>query len=92
MQIVAEDVYWCFMKRNFEHKHIFVYFCLIFHLGTICSWPDNSKVDKGYTAVIICADEVAVTAGLSGTAPAIVNMDPMRTTILVRMPRQHYKI
>ena len=39
---------------------------------------ENSQAEKGYAEVIIGADEVAVAASRSGTAHAIVNMDPMR--------------
>uniref|UniRef100_A0A7C9DM85 Cupin type-1 domain-containing protein n=1 Tax=Opuntia streptacantha TaxID=393608 RepID=A0A7C9DM85_OPUST len=41
---------------------------------------ENSQVaGKGYAEVIISADEVAVTASPSGTAHALVNMDPVKT-------------
>lgn len=44
---------------------------------------ENSQVEKGYAEVIIGADEVAVAASPSGTAHAIVNMDPVRSTFLL---------
>lgn len=41
---------------------------------------ENSKVaGKGYAEVIIGADEVAVATSPSGTAHALVNVDPVRT-------------
>lgn len=45
---------------------------------------ENSKVaDKGYGEVIIGADEVAVAASPSGTAHALVNIDPVRSTFFL---------
>lgn len=45
---------------------------------------ENSEVgDKGYAEVIIGADEVAVVASPKGTAHALVNIDPIRTTFLL---------
>ncbi|XP_022967892.1 uncharacterized protein LOC111467267 [Cucurbita maxima] len=45
---------------------------------------ENSKVgDKGYAEVIISADEVAVAASPRGTAHALINMDPVRTTLFL---------
>ncbi|XP_038882191.1 uncharacterized protein LOC120073413 [Benincasa hispida] len=45
---------------------------------------ENSKVgDKGYAEVIIGADEVAVAASPRGTAHALINMDPVRTTLFL---------
>ena len=42
---------------------------------------ENSEVgDKGYAEVIIGADEVAVAASPRGTAHALINMDPARST------------
>ncbi|GAB4851824.1 hypothetical protein Ancab_031223 [Ancistrocladus abbreviatus] len=45
---------------------------------------ENSQViGKGYAEVIINADEVAVAASPSGTAHALVNLDPLRTTFFL---------
>ncbi|KAL2895675.1 UDP-2-acetamido-2 6-beta-L-arabino-hexul-4-ose reductase [Bienertia sinuspersici] len=45
---------------------------------------ENSKIaDKGYAEVVIGADEVAVAASPSGTAHALVNVDPIRTAYLL---------
>ncbi|XP_004287211.1 PREDICTED: uncharacterized protein LOC101312662 [Fragaria vesca subsp. vesca] len=45
---------------------------------------ENSKVDdKGYAEVTIGADEVAVAASRSGTAHAIINIDPVRTAYFI---------
>ncbi|KAG6595452.1 hypothetical protein SDJN02_11465 [Cucurbita argyrosperma subsp. argyrosperma] len=42
---------------------------------------ENSEVgDKGYAEVIIGADEIAVAASPRGTAHALINMDPARST------------
>lgn len=43
---------------------------------------ENSQVvGKGYAEVIIDADEVAVAASPSGTAHALVNVDPAKTVL-----------
>lgn len=45
---------------------------------------ENSEVgDKGYAEVIIGADEVAVAASPRGTAHALINIDPLRTTLFL---------
>lgn len=44
---------------------------------------ENSLVDKGYGEVIINEDEVAVAASTRGTAHALVNIDPLRTTFFI---------
>lgn len=45
---------------------------------------ENRRVaGNGYAEVIIGADEVAVTASPSGTAHALVNIDPVRTAYLL---------
>lgn len=44
---------------------------------------ENSQVDKGYAEVVIGADEVAVAASPKGTAHALVNIDPVRTTFFI---------
>ncbi|KAM5570918.1 hypothetical protein ABKV19_011517 [Rosa sericea] len=46
---------------------------------------ENDKVDddKGYAEVTIGADEVAVAASPSGTAHALINIDPVRTTYFI---------
>ncbi|KAH7522592.1 hypothetical protein FEM48_Zijuj07G0155000 [Ziziphus jujuba var. spinosa] len=45
---------------------------------------ENSQVvDKGYAEVVVGADEVAVAASPSGTAHALVNMDPLRSTFFI---------
>lgn len=45
---------------------------------------ENSEVpEKGYAEVIVGADEVAVAASPSGTAHALINMDPFRTTFFL---------
>lgn len=40
-------------------------------------------MDKGYAEVMIDADEVAVVVSPSGTAHALVNVDPVRTTFFL---------
>lgn len=40
-------------------------------------------VGRGYSEVIIDADEVAVAASPSGTAHALVNIDPVLTTYFI---------
>lgn len=45
---------------------------------------ENSKVvGKAYAEVVVGADEVAVAASPSGTAHALVNLDPIRTTFFL---------
>ncbi|KAL9237876.1 hypothetical protein vseg_012373 [Gypsophila vaccaria] len=45
---------------------------------------ENSQVvDKGYAEVIIGEDEIAVAGSPSGTAHAMVNIDPVRTAYLL---------
>lgn len=45
---------------------------------------ENNKVgDKGYSEVIIGADEVAIAASPRGTAHALINMDPVRPTLFL---------
>ncbi|CAH8360474.1 unnamed protein product [Eruca vesicaria subsp. sativa] len=44
---------------------------------------ENDKVEKGYAEVLIGEDEVAVAVSPSGTAHAIVNVDPVRSTFLI---------
>jgi len=41
---------------------------------------ENDAVKKGYAEVIIGADEVAVAVSPLGTAHALVNVDPVRST------------
>ncbi|KAK1365933.1 RmlC-type cupin [Heracleum sosnowskyi] len=43
----------------------------------------NNAMDKGYAEVIIDADEVGVIVSPSGTAHALVNVDPVRTTFFL---------
>lgn len=38
---------------------------------------------KGYAEVVIGGDEVAVVASPSGTAHALINVDPVRTTFFL---------
>lgn len=44
---------------------------------------ENNAIDKGYAEVIVAADEVAVATSPSGTAHALVNIDPARTTFFL---------
>ncbi|KAK2663008.1 hypothetical protein Ddye_001582 [Dipteronia dyeriana] len=44
---------------------------------------ENNQIDKGYAEVIVGADEVAVAASPSGTAHALVNVDPILSTFFV---------
>lgn len=44
---------------------------------------ENTLVEKGYAEVIVGADEVAVAASPSGTAHALVNIDPLRSTFFM---------
>lgn len=44
---------------------------------------ENNGVDKGYAEVTIGAGEVGVAASPSGTAHALVNIDPSRTTFFL---------
>ncbi|KAL8095161.1 uncharacterized protein LOC141693798 [Apium graveolens] len=43
----------------------------------------NNAMDKGYAEVMIDADEVAVVVSPSGTAHALINVDPVRTTFFL---------
>lgn len=50
----------------------------------MCYWQlENRVIDKGYVEVILGADEVAVAASPSGTAHALVNIDPIRSTFFL---------
>ncbi|KAL9257836.1 hypothetical protein AKJ16_DCAP12195 [Drosera capensis] len=43
---------------------------------------ENSEIgDKGYAEAVVGEDEVAVAASPSGTSHALVNIDPVRTTL-----------
>ncbi|WOH06315.1 hypothetical protein DCAR_0625740 [Daucus carota subsp. sativus] len=44
---------------------------------------ENNLMEKGYTEVMIDADDVAVIVSPSGTAHALVNVDPVRTTFFL---------
>ncbi|KAG7634684.1 RmlC-like cupin domain superfamily [Arabidopsis suecica] len=44
---------------------------------------ENHEVDKGYAEVLIGEDEVAVAVSQSGTAHALVNVDPVRSTFFI---------
>ena len=45
---------------------------------------ENSKVaDKGYAELIVGADEIAVAASPSGSAHALVNIDPIHSTFFI---------
>ncbi|CAH8268860.1 unnamed protein product [Arabidopsis lyrata] len=44
---------------------------------------ENHEVDKGYAEVFIGEDEVAVAVSPSGTAHALVNVDPVRSTFFI---------
>ncbi|KAM7517983.1 hypothetical protein LguiB_016945 [Lonicera macranthoides] len=44
---------------------------------------ENKAIDKGYAEVIIGAEEVGVIASPSGTAHALLNLDPVRTTFFL---------
>ncbi|KAK9290931.1 hypothetical protein L1049_009110 [Liquidambar formosana] len=44
---------------------------------------NTQVVDKGYAEVVISADEVAVATSPSGTAHALVNVDPIRSTFFL---------
>ncbi|KAF5205481.1 Berberine bridge enzyme-like [Thalictrum thalictroides] len=44
---------------------------------------ENPKVAKGYAEVLIGAEEVAVVASPSGSAHALLNVDPVRTTFFL---------
>ncbi|XP_059645990.1 uncharacterized protein LOC132289821 isoform X2 [Cornus florida] len=44
---------------------------------------ENNAVHKGYAEVTVGADEVAVAASPSGTAHALVNVDPVRSTFFI---------
>lgn len=44
---------------------------------------ENNGVDKGYAEVIVGAEEVGVAASPSGTAHALVNIDPSQTTFFL---------
>ncbi|XP_010516283.1 PREDICTED: uncharacterized protein LOC104791971 [Camelina sativa] len=44
---------------------------------------ENHKVEKGYAEVLIGEDEVAVAVSPSGTAHALVNVDPVRSTFFI---------
>lgn len=55
---------------------------LIWGAKTVFRMENNAR-DKGYAEVIIAADEVAVSTSPSGTAHALVNIDPTRTTFFL---------
>ncbi|KFK34919.1 hypothetical protein AALP_AA5G210600 [Arabis alpina] len=44
---------------------------------------ENNKVEKGYAEVVIGENEVAVAVSPSGTAHALVNVDPVRSTFFI---------
>ncbi|CAH2063934.1 unnamed protein product [Thlaspi arvense] len=44
---------------------------------------ENHKVEKGYAEVLIGEDEVAVAVSPSGTAHALINVDPLRSTFFI---------
>ncbi|EOA24715.1 hypothetical protein CARUB_v10017993mg [Capsella rubella] len=44
---------------------------------------ENHKVEKGYAEVVIGEDEVAVAVSPSGTAHALINVDPVRSTFFI---------
>ncbi|KAL1191522.1 hypothetical protein V5N11_002344 [Cardamine amara subsp. amara] len=44
---------------------------------------ENHKVEKGFAEVLIGEDEVAVAVSPSGTAHALVNVDPVRSTFFI---------
>lgn len=44
---------------------------------------ENPKVEKGFAQVVIGEDEVAVAVSPSGTAHALVNVDPVRSTFFI---------
>lgn len=44
---------------------------------------ENRAVNKGFAEVILGADEVAVATSPSGTAHALVNIDPIRSTFFL---------
>uniref|UniRef100_A0A1J3H6B3 Cupin type-1 domain-containing protein n=1 Tax=Noccaea caerulescens TaxID=107243 RepID=A0A1J3H6B3_NOCCA len=44
---------------------------------------ENHTVEKGFAEVVIGEDEVAVAVSPSGTAHALVNMDPVRSTFFI---------
>ncbi|CAK7340324.1 unnamed protein product [Dovyalis caffra] len=56
---------------------------VIWGAKTLFRVENNQIVDKGYAEVIVGADEVAVAASPSGTAHALVNMDPTHTAYLL---------
>lgn len=44
---------------------------------------ENNQVDKGFAEVIVGEDEVALAASSSGTAHALVNVDPVHSTFFM---------
>ena len=59
------------------------FFFLLFPCLVIILQLENNQAAKGYAEAIIDADEIALAASPSGTAHAIVNVDPIRTTFLL---------
>lgn len=56
---------------------------MCFLLANYLQLENSQVVDKGYAEVVVGADEVAVAASPSGTAHALVNIDPLRSTFFI---------
>lgn len=65
-----------------SEPNLSIWHCLWINLYE-CVQLENHKVDKGYAEVLLGEDEVAVAVSPSGTAHALVNVDPVRSTFFI---------
>ncbi|KAJ0098353.1 hypothetical protein Patl1_21025 [Pistacia atlantica] len=70
------------MRGNHRHYSVNETF-IIWGAKTKFRLENNQIDDKGYAEVIVGADEVAVAASPSGTAHALVNVDPVLSTFFI---------
>ncbi|XP_031262297.1 uncharacterized protein LOC116120490 [Pistacia vera] len=70
------------MRGNHRHYSVNETF-IIWGAKTKFRLENNQMDDKGYAEVIVGADEVAVAASPSGTAHALVNVDPVLSTFFI---------
>ncbi|KAI3862819.1 hypothetical protein MKW98_008659 [Papaver atlanticum] len=69
------------MRGN--HRHYTCNETFVIWGGEVKYRLENHMMDEGYAEVTVGADEVAVATSPSGTAHALVNVDPVRTAFLL---------
>ncbi|CAN8308389.1 unnamed protein product [Cochlearia groenlandica] len=73
----------CVIAFSGSKRRLVILVSMLMLLTYSSPFLENHKVEKGFAEVVIGEDEVAVAVSPSGTAHALINVDPVRSTFFI---------